>query len=99
MDDVIIYGSDATGIMSFWEQFHTRSFGTLCCFLGIEAAHSSQAVAFSQRKYVLALLCFGAWHVDTSTDSSVKIEITIKGWYTIRYYHHYSSKHYLCWCG
>jgi hypothetical protein len=52
--------------------------GTLCYFLGIKVARSSQGLYLSQHKYVLDLLSetglLGARPADTPMDSTVKID-------------------------
>ena len=56
VDDIVITGSDSTGISSLKSflhgQFHTKDLGMLRYFLGVEVMWSK----LSQRKYVLDLL-------------------------------------------
>ena len=60
VDDIIITGSDSTGISSLksflHSQFHTKDLGLLKYFLGIELTRSKKGIFLSQRKYVLDLL-------------------------------------------
>ena len=60
MDDIVITGSDSTGISSlksfFHGQFHTKDLGMLRYFLGVEVMRSKHGIFLSQRKYVLNLL-------------------------------------------
>jgi hypothetical protein len=82
VDDIIISGSDSTGIADLKtylnKHFHTKDLGALRYFLGIEVAHSSQGIFLSQRKYVLDLLSktglLGARPTDTPMDSTVKLD-------------------------
>jgi hypothetical protein len=59
-DDIIISRSDSTSIVDLkrylGQQFHTKDFGALCYFLGIEVVRSSQGNSLCQQKYVLDLL-------------------------------------------
>ena len=82
VDDIIISGSDSTGIANlktyFSKHFHTKDLGALRYFLGIEVACSSQGIFLSQRKYVLDLFSetglLGARPADTPMDSTVKLD-------------------------
>ena len=82
VDDIIISGSDSTGIADLKtylsKHFHTKDLGALRYFLGIEVARSSQGIFLSQRKYVLDLLSetglLGARPADTPMDSTVKLD-------------------------
>ena len=60
MDDIVITGSDSTGILSLKSflqgQFHTKDLGMLRYFLGVEVMRSKHGIFLSQRKYVLDLL-------------------------------------------
>ncbi|KAM7465888.1 hypothetical protein LguiB_013450 [Lonicera macranthoides] len=60
VDDIVITGSDATGISSLKSflhaQFHTKDLGMLKYFLGVEVTRSKKGIFLSQRKYVLDLL-------------------------------------------
>ena len=60
VDDIVITGSDVTGISSLksflHKQFHTKDLGMLKYFLGIEVLRSRRGIFISQRKYVLDLL-------------------------------------------
>ena len=60
MDDIVITGSDFTGISSLKSflhtQFHTKDLGILRYFLGIEVMRSKHEIFLSQKKYVLDLL-------------------------------------------
>ena len=60
MDDIVIIGSEHNGIRKLkWHllsHFHTKDFGKLKYFLGIEIAQSKFGVVMSQRKYVLDIL-------------------------------------------
>ena len=60
MDDIVIIGSDTTGISSLksflYTQFHTKDLGMLKYFLGVEVIRSKKGIFLSQRKYVLDLL-------------------------------------------
>ena len=60
VDDIVITGSDTTGISSLktflHTQFQTKDLGTLKYFLGIEVSRSKKGIYLSQRKYVLDLL-------------------------------------------
>ncbi|KAL5741578.1 hypothetical protein ACOSP7_028310 [Xanthoceras sorbifolium] len=60
VDDIVITGSDATGISSLKSflhtQFHTKDLGMLKYFLGVEVTRSKNGIFLSQRKYVLDLL-------------------------------------------
>ena len=60
MDDIVIIGSDFTGISSLKSflhgQFHTKDLGMLRYFLGVEIMRSKHGILLSQRKYVLDLL-------------------------------------------
>ena len=60
MDDIVITGSDSTGISSLKSflrgQFHTKDLGMLRYFLGVEVMRSKHGIFLSQRKYVLHLL-------------------------------------------
>ena len=60
MDDIVITGSDSTGISSLKSflhgQFHTKDLGMLRYFLGVEVMRSKHGIFLSQRKYVLDLL-------------------------------------------
>ncbi|KAL5772611.1 hypothetical protein ACOSP7_012218 [Xanthoceras sorbifolium] len=60
VDDIVITGSDATGISSLKSflhtQFHTKDLGMLKYFLGVEVIRSKKGIFLSQRKYVLDLL-------------------------------------------
>ncbi|GAB2282554.1 hypothetical protein Dimus_039553 [Dionaea muscipula] len=60
MDDIVIIGSDSTGIMTLkvflQRQFQTKDLGQLKYFLGIEVARCKRGIFLSQRKYVLDLL-------------------------------------------
>jgi hypothetical protein len=66
-DDTIIFRSVSTSIVDLkrylGQQFHTKDFGALCYFLGIEVVHSSQG-SLCQRKYVLDLLRLVSWVLD-----------------------------------
>ncbi|XP_062109912.1 uncharacterized mitochondrial protein AtMg00810-like [Humulus lupulus] len=60
VDDIFITGNDTRGISSLkyflHTQFHTKDFGMLKYFLGIEVTQSKQGIFLFQRKYVLELL-------------------------------------------
>ena len=60
MDDIVITGSDSTGISSLksflHDQFHTKDLGMLRYFLGVEVMRRKHGIFLSQRKYVLDLL-------------------------------------------
>ena len=60
MDDIVITGSDSTGISSLKSflhgQFHTKDLGMLRYFLGVEVMRSIHEIFLSQKKYVLDLL-------------------------------------------
>ena len=60
VDDIVITGSDSTGISSLksflHHQFHTKDLGMLRYFLGVEDMRSKHGIFLSQRKYVLDLL-------------------------------------------
>ena len=60
VDDIVIAGSDSTGISSLKSflhgQFHTKDLGMLRYFLGFEVMRSKHEIFLSQRKYVLDLL-------------------------------------------
>ncbi|XP_031256492.1 CRM-domain containing factor CFM3A, chloroplastic/mitochondrial-like [Pistacia vera] len=60
VDDIIITGSNTTGISllkSFLHiQFHTKDLGMLKYFLGVEVTRSKKGIFYSQTKYVLDLL-------------------------------------------
>ena len=60
VDDIVIDGSDSTGISSLKSflhgQFHTKDLGMLRYFLGVEVMRSKHEIFLSQRKYVLDLL-------------------------------------------
>ena len=60
VDDIVITGSDSTGISSLKSflhgQFHTKDLGMLRYFLGVEVMRSKHEIFLSQRKYVLDLL-------------------------------------------
>ena len=60
VDDIVITGSDSTGISSLKSflhgQFHTNDLGMLRYFLGVEVMRSKHGILLSQRKYVLDLL-------------------------------------------
>jgi len=60
VDDIVITGSDTTGILSLKSflhtQFHTKDLGMLKYFLGVEVTRSKKGIFLSQRKYVLDLL-------------------------------------------
>ena len=82
VDDIIISGSDSTGIADLkrylGQRFHTKDLGTLRYFLGIEVARSSQGLYLSQQKYVLDLLSktslLGARPADSPMDFTVKLD-------------------------
>ena len=60
VDDIVITGSNTTGISSLkfflHTQFHTKDLGMLKYFLGVEVTRSKKGIFLSQRKYVLDLL-------------------------------------------
>ena len=60
VDDIVITGSDSTGISSLKSflhgQFHTKDLGMLRYFLGVEVMRSKHGIFLSQMKYVLDLL-------------------------------------------
>ncbi|KAL5812189.1 hypothetical protein ACOSQ3_027139 [Xanthoceras sorbifolium] len=60
VDDIVITGSNATGISSLKSflhtQFHTKDLGMLKYLLGVEVTRSKNGIFLSQRKYVLDLL-------------------------------------------
>ena len=60
VDDIVITGSDSTGISSLKSflhgQFYTKDLGMLRYFLGVEVMQSKHGIFLSQRKYVLDLL-------------------------------------------
>ena len=60
VDDIVITGSDSTGISSLksflYGQFHTKDLGMLRYFLGVEVMRSKHGIFLSQRKYILDLL-------------------------------------------
>ena len=60
VDDIVITRSDSKDILSLksflHSQFHTKDFGMLKYFLGVEVMRSKQEILLSQRKYVLNLL-------------------------------------------
>ena len=60
VDDIVIIGSDSTGISSLKSflhgQFHTKDLGMLRYFLGVEVMRSKHGIFLSQRKCVLDLL-------------------------------------------
>ena len=60
VDDIIITGSDSSGISSLksflQSQFQTKDLGPLKYFLGFEITRSKKGIFLSQRKYVLDLL-------------------------------------------
>ena len=60
VDDIVITGSDSTGISSLksflHDQFHTKDLRMLRYFLGVEVMRSKHEIFLSQRKYVLDLL-------------------------------------------
>ena len=60
MDDIVIIGSDSTGISSLksflHSQFHTKDLRMLRYFLGVEVMRSKHGIFLSQRKYVFDLL-------------------------------------------
>ena len=60
MDDIVITGSDFTGISSLksflHDQFHTKDLGMLRYFLDVEVMRSKHGIFLSQRKYVFDLL-------------------------------------------
>ena len=60
MDDIVITGSDSTGISSpksfLHGQFHTKDLGMLRYFLGVEVMRSKHGIFLFQKKYVLYLL-------------------------------------------
>ncbi|GMP27046.1 hypothetical protein CsSME_00003220 [Camellia sinensis var. sinensis] len=82
VDDIIISGSDSTGIVdlkrSLGQHFHTKDMGHLHYFLGIEVARSSRGLFLLQRKYLLDLLSktglLGTRPSDTPMDSCVKLD-------------------------
>ena len=60
VDDIVIIGSDMSGISSLksflHDQFHRKDLGMLKYFLGVEVLRSKHEIFLSQRKYVLDLL-------------------------------------------
>ena len=60
VNDIVITGSDSTGISSLKSflhgQFHTKDLGMLRYFLGVEVIRSKHGIFLSKRKYVLDLL-------------------------------------------
>jgi len=60
VNDIVITGSDITGISSLKSflhpQFHTKDLGMLKYFLGVEVNRSKRGIFLSQSKYVLDLL-------------------------------------------
>ena len=60
VDDIVITGSDSTGISSLKSflqgQFHTKDLGMLRYFLSVEVMWRKHGIFLSQRKYVLHLL-------------------------------------------
>ena len=60
VDDIVITGSDSSGISSLKShlqtQFHTKDLESLKYFLGIEVLRSKKGIFLSQRKNVLDLL-------------------------------------------
>ncbi|KAJ9568575.1 LOW QUALITY PROTEIN: hypothetical protein OSB04_004541 [Centaurea solstitialis] len=60
VDDIVITGSDETGIMKLKDflasQFQTKDLGPLKYFLGIEVSRNRKGICLSQRKYCLDIL-------------------------------------------
>lgn len=60
VDDIVITGSDTTGISSIksflHSQFHMKDLGMLKYFLDVEVTRSKKDIFLSQRKYVFDLL-------------------------------------------
>ena len=60
VDDIVITGSESTGISSLKSflqtQFQTKDLGVLKYFLGIEVTRCKKSIFLSQKKYVLDLL-------------------------------------------
>ena len=60
MDDIIIMGEDASGIVQMKHglrrSFDIKDLGTLHYFLGFEVAQTSHGISLFQRKYSLDLL-------------------------------------------
>ncbi|XP_075074543.1 uncharacterized protein LOC142162130 [Nicotiana tabacum] len=60
VDDIVITGSDITGISTLKSflhtQFQTKDLGQLKYFLGVEVTRSKKGIFLSQRKYTLDLL-------------------------------------------
>lgn len=80
VDDIIITGSDLSGINDIKAYlksvFDIKDLGYLRYFLGIELAHSKNGLVLSQRKYALDLLCetgkLGAKQASTPIESTCK---------------------------
>lgn len=60
VDDIVITGSDNSGISSlkssFHTKFHTKYFGQLKYFSGVEVTRSKRRIFLYQRNYILDLL-------------------------------------------
>ena len=60
VDDIVITGSDQTGIQKLkqhlFNRFQTKDLGKLKYFLSIEVVQSNSGVVISQRKYTLDIL-------------------------------------------
>ncbi|KAH9660146.1 protein kinase domain-containing protein [Citrus sinensis] len=80
VDDIIITGTDTSGIQQFKESLHSyfqmKDLGNLTYFLGLEVYHSSESIYVHQHKYTKDLIALA--RLEDSTVINTPLEINVK---------------------
>lgn len=80
VDDIIITGTDTSGIQQFKESLHSyfqmKDLGNLTYFLGLEVHRSSEGIYIHQYKYTKDLIALA--RLEDSTIINTQLEINVK---------------------